>query len=362
MAGGERAGIAAIAGKVAKEIIPWLKWKSHLSPDQNFECGSPQRHNPPKSEPGSEQKAHNHPTDVVFSYIDPYTEKTIALNTDLKSYAAGSIKQFTIRKALKSLAHTIDCARYSDEWKTRYSLTQEKLEVRGMLFVYNHDGSWDNTFYDIFYGKKSIKKTKHSTGSEYENENDINILNFDLQKNQQIHILEPSSIKYLRTVIDDLEKLNSRGEFNKDNYQFFYPDLNLHKAKNLPTSRPATLELISAPFMIIEYQEQHFYNDKQVKIKSIDAGYKVYYKARIEDWKDMFFLLDSLSNYQILNSNKKISIRAIASDQSNMAKNHFMTASQEYIKQWGKSETIENIEFELIHTVSDYFSKEELNW
>ena len=45
-----------------------------------------------------------------------------------------------------------------------------------------------------------------------------------------------------------------------------------------------------------------------------------------------------------------------------MAKNHFMTASQEYIKQWGKSETIENIEFELIHTVSDYFSKEELNW
>lgn len=114
--------------------------------------------------------------------------------------------------------------------------------------------------------------------------------------------------------------------------------------------------------MIIEYQEQHFYNEKQVKIKSIDAGYKVYYKARIEDWKDMFFLLDSLSNYQILNSNKKISIRAIASDQSNMAKNHFMTASQEYIKQWGKSETIENIEFELIHTVSDYFSKEELNW
>ena len=48
MAGGERAGIAAIAGKVAKEIIPWLKWKSHLSPDQNFECGSPQRHKPPR--------------------------------------------------------------------------------------------------------------------------------------------------------------------------------------------------------------------------------------------------------------------------------------------------------------------------
>lgn len=41
--------------------------------------------------------------------------------------------------------------------KTRYSLTQEDLEIRGMLFVYNHDGGWDNTFYDIFYGKKAQK-------------------------------------------------------------------------------------------------------------------------------------------------------------------------------------------------------------
>ena len=358
MAGGERAGIAAIAGKVANEIIPWLKWKSHPPSDQNFECVLPQKHNPPKSEPGSEQKAHNHPTDVVFSYIDPYTEKTIALNTDLKSYATGSIKQFTIRKALKSLAHAIDCARYSDEWKNRYSLTQEDLEVRGMLFVYNHDGGWDNTFYDIFYGKKNTKKTNTST----DNENDINILNLDLQKGQQIHILEPSSIKYIKTVIDDLERLHSRGEFNRENYQFHYPDLNLHKAKNPPSSRPATLELISAPFMIIEYQEEHFYNAQQEIIKTIESGYKIYYKARIEDWKDMFFLLDSLSNYQILNSNKKISIRAISSDQSDMARNHFRTARQEYIKKWGKSETVEKIDFDLIPTVSDFFSKEELDW
>ncbi|WLH69481.1 hypothetical protein [Pseudomonas sp. FP2309] len=358
MAGGERAGIAAIAGKVANEIIPWLKWNTHPPSDQNFECVLPQKHNPPKAEPDSEQKAHNHPTDVVYSYIDPYTEKTIALNTDLKSYATGTIKQFAIRKALKSLAHSIDCARYSDEWKTRYSLTQEDLEIRGMLFVYNHDGGWDSTFYDIFYGKKSSKKSSTSA----ESEQDINILNIDLQKDQQIHILEPSSIKYIKTVIDDLEKLDSRGEFNRANYQFFYPDLNLHKAKNLPSSRPATLELISAPFMIIEYQEEHLFNAKQEAIKSIDAGYKIYYKARIDDWKDMFFLLDSLSNYQILNSNKKISIRAIASDQSDMAKNYFRTASQEYIKKWGKSETIEKIEFELIPTVSDFFSKEELDW
>ncbi|KWS97291.1 hypothetical protein AL049_13245 [Pseudomonas syringae pv. cerasicola] len=37
------------------------------------------------------------------------------------------------------------------------SLTQEDLEIRGMLFVYNHDGGWDSTFYDVFYGKKTRK-------------------------------------------------------------------------------------------------------------------------------------------------------------------------------------------------------------
>ncbi|WP_445013436.1 hypothetical protein, partial [Pseudomonas syringae] len=155
--GNEDGANGLIVQRLPNEIIPWLKWKSHPPSDQNFECVLPQKHNPPKTEPDSKQKAHNHPTDAVYSYIDPYTEKTIALNTDLKSYATGSIKQFAMRKALKSLAHSIDCARYSDEWKIRYSLTQEDLEIRGMLFVYNHDGGWDSTFYDVFYGKKTRK-------------------------------------------------------------------------------------------------------------------------------------------------------------------------------------------------------------
>jgi len=92
MAGGERAGIAEIAVKVATELLPWLKWKYHSPPDQNFECVQVPKHKQSKNETDevSEQN-HNHPTDVVYSYIDPYTEKTIAINTDLKSYATGTI-------------------------------------------------------------------------------------------------------------------------------------------------------------------------------------------------------------------------------------------------------------------------------
>lgn len=357
MAGGERAGIAEIAVKVATELLPWLKWKYHSPPDQNFECVQAPKHKQSKNETDAvSEQNHNHPTDVVYSYIDPYTEKTIAINTDLKSYATGTIKQSSIRKSLKSLAQTIDCARYSEEWKARYSLSEEDIEIRGMLFVYNHDGGWDNNFYDVFYGKKNPKRSKAST----ENENDINVLNIDLQANQQIHILEPKTIKYIKTVFDDLEKLDSRSEFNRRNYQFFYPDLNLHKTNSPPIERPATLELISAPFMIIEYQGEVLYNGNQEEIKKVAPGYKVYYKEKIESWKEIFFLLDSLSNYQMLNSSKKISVRAIAQDQGNMAQNHFRTAVQEYIKKWGKNEVLSGISFDLIPTISDTFSTQEI--
>ena len=102
------------------------------------------------------------------------------------------------------------------------------------------------------------------------------------------------------------------------------------------------------------------YNGYQEEVKRVDPGYKIYYKEKIESWKEIFFLLDSLSNYQMLNSNKKISVRAIAQDQGEMAQNHFRTAVQEYIKKWGKNEVLTGISFELIPTVSDTFSTQEI--
>ncbi|WPN75668.1 hypothetical protein [Pseudomonas germanica] len=361
MSGGERAGIAAIATKIAEEIAPWLKWKIHAPYDQNFSCNQVASHATKKTDPTKPPaKEHNHPVDSVYSYIDPYTDRTVAINTDLKSYAKDSIKQSAMRTALKSLAQSIDCARYSIEWKEKYSFTEENIDIRGMLFVYNHDGDWDGNFHEIFYGNKTLKKLGRQ--SRTENENDINIQNIGLQENQQIHILDPNSIKYIKTVIDDLEKLHSRRQFNKKNYQFFYPDLNLHKVNKPPSERPATLELVSAPFMIIEYQGSKFYDEEGIQVEEIEAGYKIYYREKIRDWKDLFFLIDSLSNYQILNSDKKISIRPISHDQDETIKSHFRTAKNEYTKKWGKTEILNNIEFEPIATVSDFFSKQDIGW
>lgn len=357
MAGGERAGIAAIAVKVSKELLPWLKWRERPPADQNFACIKPENHRTAieVKEEGKES-THNHPTDVVYSYIDPYTGKTVAINTDLKSYAKGSINQATIRKYLKSLAQSIDCARNSSEWLERYSFSEDDIEVRGLLFVYNHDGGWDKDFYEVFYGKKNPRSVKKDNPYEH----DINISNIDLQEDQQLHILEPNTIKYLRTVFDDLEKLDSRGEFNRDQYHFFYPDLHLHKTNGFPADRPATLELITAPFMIIEYQERQMQNVTTQEIKTVPPGYKIYYKDKIESWKDIFYLLDSLSNYQMLNGDKRISVRAIAADQDELAPNYFRTAVQEYTKKWGKGQVLSGIEFDLVNTVTDTFSTQEI--
>ncbi|WP_240115974.1 hypothetical protein [Pseudomonas aeruginosa] len=359
MAGGEREGIANIATKIAEEITPWLKWNTHPPYSQNFTCQQASLHKSKKQDDESEKvEDHNHPADAVYSYKDPYTNKQIILNTDLKSYAKGSIKQGTIRSALKSMAQTIDCARLSKEWRDRYSIPERDTDIRGMLFVYNHDGGWDSNFYEVFYGKKN----KRRTGKSSENEQDINIQNIDLQKGQQIHIMEPGTIKYIRTIIDDFLKLRAKGEFNTKDYQFHYPDLNLHKVSMLPNERPATLELISAPFMIVEYQGRTLYGEDGQVAETIEPGHKVYYKEKIKDWKEMFFLIDSLSNYQILNNSKKISIRAIGQDQDDAARSFFRSAADEYVRRWGKSEIIKSIEFEVIPTVSDYFSKEDIGW
>ena len=40
-----------------------------------------------------------------------------------------------IESALTSLYKTIDCSRYSEEWKEKYDTEVGQTETRGMLFV-----------------------------------------------------------------------------------------------------------------------------------------------------------------------------------------------------------------------------------
>ncbi|MCQ4380154.1 hypothetical protein NO113_20070, partial [Clostridioides difficile] len=57
---------------------------------------------------------------------------------------------------------------------------------------------------------------------------------------QVIHLFEPSLISYLTTVVADAQRLHAEGTFPESQYEFFYPELRLHKPSGAGFDRPAT--------------------------------------------------------------------------------------------------------------------------
>ena len=93
---GPREDIAKI---VSEKLLSIFKWKQYGPYDQDFPCRKQQKH----LEKDKTQK-HTHPVDVVFGYKDPYSNKNVLLNTDLKSYGEGTINSTMVEDALISLA------------------------------------------------------------------------------------------------------------------------------------------------------------------------------------------------------------------------------------------------------------------
>lgn len=260
MAGGEVSAIAEMANLVANDLVKWFRWTKFPLADQNFKCLKVEKHAAPRRKKNSGDKpsietdhdaplspaeneisnSHNHPVDVVLSYVDPYTAKRVMLNTDLKSYKTASISKTMVRNALKSLGNTIECARSSPEWKAKYNFTED-ADIRGLLFVYNHDGDYDKNFYDIFRSspEKGIEKAQGK----------IDISNLPISKGQLLHIIEPKTINYMLTIINDSASLHADGTFPETEYFFYYPELTLHKTKLPKEDRPATIDSYRRPIL-----------------------------------------------------------------------------------------------------------------
>ncbi len=111
---GESINIADMAKIVSQEIFVWFKWKLSNVTDENFECNKPKLHKKNWDQVKSGFKP-EHPVDVVFSYYDPYIDKEVYLNTDLKCYSKKSITPNRIKEALESMGRTVQCARASEE-------------------------------------------------------------------------------------------------------------------------------------------------------------------------------------------------------------------------------------------------------
>ncbi|EJS0044198.1 hypothetical protein NZR18_004432, partial [Salmonella enterica] len=343
--------ISAMAEKISSDLFKWFKWELVGPTNENFPCMKKDQH---------KTLAGTHPTDVVFSYKDPYLNRTIFLNTDLKSYIKGSITATKMRNALVSLANSIDCAQGCKEWKERYSYKSGASEVRGMLFVYNHDGDFDQSFYDVFYQSHNTETDKKKRG--------INLDNIPVRAGQKIHIIEPRTINYLQSIICDLSQLSHKREFPLGKkYQFFYPDLSLHKVSGSPEELPATVELLTGPFLIIKHNDVRHCNEETSQWETtFKHGYIIYYNGEGKNELEFIYILDTLSKYQLLDGNENIRIRIVNPNIHKDVRSIFMRAKDSYCQEWGfdehKKTIIDAIDFQQVEFTKPRFSSVEIGW
>ncbi|MCX9457452.1 hypothetical protein GOU96_17370 [Vibrio sp. R-1] len=349
----ENGPIEDLAKRISQDLFSRFKWQQQGPYDQDFACDNEEQH-----KPDGKKQSHTHPVDVVFSYKDPYLNKVIYLNTDLKSYAKGSIDAKKIESTLVSLAKTIECARYSSEWSEKYNFSQVDCEIRGLLFVFNHDNQLQHNFYDFFYPPKPEKGRRKQA---------VNLDNIPLCPGQQIHIIDPFLINYMLTVTNDMNDMIARGVFPKQDYGFYYPQLTMHKVAVTDKYLPATIETLFAPFMLVKHGAVYEYNRDTKKEEEIyPEGFVVYYNEKANSDNEFFYLLDLLSNYQILDGINKIRIRIAYREKNDRVMSHFHRGVEKYAHEYGLDEEaklkLKKLEVEVISSVKEFFSSEVLSW
>ncbi len=349
----ENGPIEDLAKIVSQDLLSRFKWQQHGPCDQDFACDDEAKHKPEKK-----KQKHTHPVDVVFSYKDPYLNKVIYLNTDLKSYAKGSINASKIELALDSLAKTISCAQYSPEWSEKYNFSQIDCEVRGLLFVFNHDNQLQHDFHEFFNPPKPEKGRRDKA---------VNLEKVSLCAGQQLHIIDPFLINYMLTITNDMNEMIAKKEFPDEEYGFYYPQLTYHKVAVTDKYLPATIEVLSSPFMIIKHGAVIKYNRvKRVEEEVYPEGFVIYYNEKGLSDNEFFYLLDLLSNYQILDGVNKIRIRFAYREKNDRILSHFQRGIEKYSHEYGLDDEakrrLESLDIKVISTVKEFFSSEVISW
>ncbi len=86
--------------------------------------------------------------------------------------------------------------------------------------------------------------------------------------------------------------------------------LTFHKVAVTEKYLPATIEVLSSPFMVIKHGAVYKFNRaKGIEEEVYPEGFVVYYNKKGNSDNEFFYLLDILSNYQILDGINKIRIR-----------------------------------------------------
>jgi hypothetical protein len=325
----ETDNIAQIAMTISKDIFRVFKWFSHPKKNENFTCVC-DRHQSLKA-----KKKKTHPGDVVFMYEDPYLQKDIYLHSDLKSYSKDSITKEAVRSALRSLAMTIECAGLSEDWRSKYS-ADKNHEVRGLLFVHNHDHKYQGLFSELL--------------------SQIDVATLPIAHNNVIHILTPADIQRVYSIAHDIISLKGHGNLTED-YTFYYPDLVLRRRQGDVWNKAATIESLTGPFLILKHKGD---------ANQQNPGFVVYYNRRGGTPEEFEYLIDCMSRFQLLESGQSLRVRCVAPDTADDAKSFFDIAVKRYARAWGfsleREQLLEKIEVDRIPTYVSNYNPGDMGW
>lgn len=329
----ETVNIGEIAERLVEDIFTYFLWDISPRTNEIFDCHCP-HHTSDKGVPKSV-----HPGDVIFSYQDPYLGSTVYLHTDLKSYAKDSISKTKIRDAFKSLGMTIECARESDSWRTVFGIdVSEEYEVRGLLFVHNHDHEYRSVFGDL------IEK--------------VGFDSIPVPPNVCMHYFGPDDILRMFSVCNDIMRLISQKKLSED-YTFYYPDLVMQHRQGDVWGQPATVEALTSPYLIIQYRPGP-------DAGNIQAGYIVYYNRPGASTEEFEYFLDSLSRFQMLESNKSVQVRVAYRDPNKDLVANFNRAKEKYARMWGfdpiREQVLAEIKIIPIASMVDTYSPGWMGW
>lgn len=288
----ETINIAKMAEKLSKGIFNEFLWGRMEHTNINWPCENEEKH-----------EIKTHPSDVVFWYDEPYSQSRTYVNCDLKSYAKGSITAGAIREAIESLAKALTCAETSQNFSDTFIHQDVSPNIQGMLFVYNHDKEYDKDF------SKILDKVKSE--------------DLDIPKGSKIIVFGPDDIFWLNNVHHEIIHLRGGSGLlpERDFCKFFYPPLIRKKNVQPDHAKAATLEMLTAPWIILSYSHPKKNNQK---------GFVVFMRKRGHTVDEFLYLIEYLNHHHVIEIGHEVTIRIL--DPHPNSSPNFNKAKDQYIE------------------------------
>jgi hypothetical protein len=198
--------------------------------------------------------------------------------------------------ALRKLARATDCTRRSNDWQVRFVQPEVSWTSVGMLFIFNHDNSYDADFGKIL---------------DQQDEKMVPVA-----KNSRLFVLGPADIRFLATLSTDMKVLRGDGQLPAKDLCFFnYPHLFSVRARH-PRSPCATIETLLGPWIFLRYSAD-------TKTPTSREGCIVYMRGTGDTVDEFRYLFDYLFRFQLVDEVRSIQVRMpYASDLAKVQFNH----------------------------------------